>query len=99
MPEGCRKVNFMIEAEHAKTVDRLLDPVIESLTPEAARKLVSLRADARMQKRLDSLADKSTEGLLTAEEREEYESYVHIIDVVSLLQAKARKLLAKLSMS
>lgn len=77
-------------------LDRLLDPVTESLTPEAARQLVELRADPRFQKRLDTLADKCTEGQLSPDEREEYETYVRAIHVVAILQAKARKLLANL---
>ncbi len=41
-----------------------------------ARKLVELRASPADQARIDELADKCNEGLLRAEEREEYERYV-----------------------
>ena len=34
--------------------------------------------------------DKCTEGLLTEPERSEYESYVRALDVIAILQAKAR---------
>ena len=84
----------MTETKLGRLVDSLLEPVVQSLTPRAARKLVSLRADENLQERIDALADKSTEGTLTPEEREEYESYVHAIHVVSILQAKARRMLA-----
>jgi hypothetical protein len=76
-------------------LDRLLDPVTRCLTPEVARELVALRADAQFQERLDSLADKCTEGELSADEREEYATYVHAIHFIAILQAKARKLLAR----
>ena len=56
--------------------------------------MVALRADPQFQERLDVLADRCTEGLLTPEEREEYETYVRAIHIIAILQAKARKLLA-----
>jgi hypothetical protein len=74
-------------------LDRLLAPFGDCLTPEVAEKLVHLRADPEVQARVDELADKCTEGALTDEERAEYESYVHTIDVLAVLQAKARRLL------
>jgi hypothetical protein len=76
-------------------LDRLLDPVTRCLTPEAARQLVALRADPPFQERLDTLADKCTEGQLSPDERVEYETYVQAIHLIAILQAKARKLLAR----
>jgi hypothetical protein len=75
-------------------LDRLLDPVTDCLTPDAARQLVALRADPQFQERLDTLADKCTEGQLSPDEREEYETYVRAVHLIAILQAKARKLLA-----
>jgi hypothetical protein len=75
-------------------LDRLLDPVTRCLTPEVARELVALRADPQFQERLDTLADKCTEGELSPDEREEYETYVRAIHIIAILQAKALKLLA-----
>ena len=71
-------------------LDRFLDPVGECLTPEVARRLVELRADAVTQARIDELADKCNEGELSQEEHEEYRTYVAAIDFVTILQAKAR---------
>jgi hypothetical protein len=85
----------MNHAEHATAnfLDRLLEPFGDCLTPEVAEKLANLRADSVVQARLEELADKSTEGELSEDERAEYESYVHAIDVLAVLQAKARRLL------
>jgi hypothetical protein len=80
-------------ATTTQTLDRLLEPVTRCLTPDALSQLVSLRADDELQERLDLLADKNTEGLLTEAERDEYETYVRAISVVSILQAQARNLL------
>jgi hypothetical protein len=76
-------------------LSRFLDPVMSLLTPEVARRIVGFRADATTQARLDELAEKSNEGLLTAEERTEYEGYVRAIDLITVLQLKARSLLEK----
>jgi hypothetical protein len=81
------------------TLDRLLDPVSRCLTPEVARRLVELRADPQLQKRIDTLADKCTEGQLTPEESEEYETYIRVSRFIAILQAKARKQLAQHSSS
>ena len=74
-------------------LDRLLDPVARCLTPEVARQLVALRADPQFQERLDTLANKCTEGQLSPDEREEYKTYIQAINIIGILQAKARKLL------
>ena len=76
-------------------LDRLLEPLAASLSPDVAVKVADLRADEAMQSRIDYLADRSNEGLLTPEEREEYAGYLHAIDVIAVLQAKARSLLRK----
>lgn len=76
-------------------LDRLLEPFAGCLSPDVAAKVAALRADDTMQDRIDYLAQRSNEGLLTAEEREEYSGYLHAIDVVAVLQAKARALLRK----
>jgi len=75
------------------TLDRLLDPVSRCLTPEAARALVNLRADPSVQARLDELADKNTENRLTPEEREQYDLYLSVISIITVLQSKARMIL------
>jgi hypothetical protein len=75
-------------------LDRLLDPFAKCLTAEVARQFVELRPDAQTQGRIDELAAKANEGTLSPAERIEYERYVEAIDVVSILQAKARKVLA-----
>jgi hypothetical protein len=74
-------------------LDKMLEPVSRCFTPEVARRLVELRADSDLQARMDKLADKSTEGALTQQERSEYETYVRAGNLISILQAKARKFL------
>ena len=75
-------------------LDEVLEPVARCFTPEVARQIAALRAASTLQVRLDELAGKANEGELTEEERAQYEAYVEAIDVISILQAKARKILA-----
>ena len=57
---------------------------------ESAQQVADLRADSRLQARLDELADKSTDGTLTEDERSEYDTYVRALDFIAVLQSKAR---------
>ena len=70
--------------------DCILDAVTECFTPQVARRLAELRADPKTQSRLDLLARKANEGQLTPEEEIEYKQSVDAIDVLAILQAKAR---------
>ena len=85
-----------VTAMSTKTVilDKVLDQV---LTEEFARHLLAFRADRSMQSRIDELGDKCTEGTLTSKEREEYEGYVSAFNLVSLLQAKAQRILSQVA--
>lgn len=74
----------------ASVLDQLLDPVSRCFSPEGARALLEVRADATAQVRVAELAEKCNEGRLTAEERREYETYVHVGNLIAILQAKAR---------
>jgi hypothetical protein len=73
-------------------LDRMLDSFGRILTPDAAERLVRFRFDRKTRARIDRLARKCNEGTLTEAERSDYESAVHAIDFIALLQAKARSL-------
>ncbi len=76
-------------------LDRLLEPFADCLTPEVAARIAGMRADEEVQERIDYLADRANEGLLNSAEKDEYEGYLHAIDVIAVLQAKARSMLRK----
>ncbi len=79
-------------SEH-RILDRMLDPVGRCLTPAVASRIASLRADPRTQHRLDELAEKNAEGRLSPRDEAEYDAYVEALDMIAILQAKARKIL------
>ena len=84
----------MKTANTTLALDRLVGPFGDCLTPEAARRLLALKADAKLQARVAYLAARNSEGLLTPEERAEYGNYVNFGTFVAILNSKARQLLA-----
>jgi hypothetical protein len=84
----------MKSAKNAPDLDRLLAPLGECLTPESARRLLALKADATLQARVDYLADRHNQGLVTPNEQAEYGKYVFYGTFVAILKSKARQLLA-----
>ena len=74
---------------------RVIAPLGHCLTPGAAKKILSLRADRTSRRRIASLAAKCNAGELTPEERAEYGLLVEVGDQIALLQAKARRYLSR----
>ncbi len=62
-----------------------------------ASRLVALRADSETQQRLDELAEKANEGQLSKEEERDYDDMLAAIDLITVLQIKARFTLQKAS--
>ncbi|MEQ8849033.1 hypothetical protein [Botrimarina sp.] len=79
----------------ASLLDRVFDPLADALTPEAAARIVQMRADDAVQNRIDHLAEKCNEGLLSEEEQREYDAYIQAIDLISIVQSKARQVLKR----
>lgn len=71
----------------------MVDPIGRAFTHEAAEEILRVRADEETQRRIDELADKCNEGLLSEEERSEYQDYIVWFNFLTLLQAKARTFL------
>ena len=78
----------------ASLLERMVDPISRALTPQAAEEIVNLRADAETQRRIDELADKCNEGLLSNEEQAEYQDYIALFNVLTVLQTRARGILS-----
>jgi hypothetical protein len=63
------------------------------LNVESARALLAWPANARVQARVDELADRCNQGMMTNEERSEYDALVWADQFVGILQAIARHFL------
>ena len=79
-----------ITATNGHILQRILEPVSSALNDEAARKLIGVKADRKVQARVATLARKCNQGELTTVERQEYETYILAGEFVAVLQAKAR---------
>jgi hypothetical protein len=77
------------------SLDKFLDPVNGWLTPQVAQRIVDWRPDESLRERIEELGRKANEGTLSPEEDAEYRDYIDEGDVIALLQAKARKMLAR----
>ena len=79
----------------ANYLDLFLDPVTDAFTPELAEAVVNIRADAQTQARIERLREKANDGTLTPEEEADYREFVEAVDIISIIQSKARKFLVK----
>jgi len=78
-------------------LDRMLQPVTDAMIAEFANKLIALRADDELLSHIEQLRGKANDGTMTAEEEAKYREFVEAVDVISILQAKARRVLVKSS--
>ena len=76
-------------------LDRLLDPLTDVFTREVASAVLELRADSELQVRIAELRRKANEGTLTPAEDAEYKDFVEAVDLISIIQTKARRFLEK----
>jgi hypothetical protein len=83
----------MKPAKPMLVVERLVAPLGECLTTESARRLLALRPDPELERRVDEMATRHTEGRLTPSEEAEYGRYVSYATFIAILKSKARQLL------
>ncbi|MGO9467317.1 MAG: hypothetical protein ACLQVF_24520 [Isosphaeraceae bacterium] len=72
-------------------MDKMLDQLSDCLNAEAAQRVVGLRIDPEIQTRVEVLADKANEGLLSEEERDEYKTFIEMADLIAILKLKAQR--------
>ena len=82
----------VITTPESAAFDRGVRPVLRIVLPDKTEAVLNYRADPELQRRIDDLAAKSTEGKLTEEERAEYEGYVRANKFVAILQRQARQM-------
>jgi hypothetical protein len=67
----------------------MLDALSRCLDSESAQRVVELTVDPIVRARIDLLAERANEGLLTSEERSEYEACINADDFIAILKMKA----------
>jgi hypothetical protein len=82
-----------IDARESAILTRAIQPNRRDMSATAARALLRIQLHAHDRERLHELLGKNQDDTLTAEERSELDSYLHIGLLIDLLQAKARAVL------
>ena len=72
-------------------LDGLLDPLSRCLDAESAQRVVEFRVDPAVQARIDTLAERANDGVLSEEERAEYDAFINAADFISILKLKIRR--------
>jgi hypothetical protein len=90
-------IGYNLKMATTSYLDRFLEPVADAMTPEFARVIADLRADDKLQAEVDILRQKANDGTLTPEEDAAYKDFVEAVDVISILQSKARRVLDRRS--
>ncbi len=90
----CHQANLCYDRfmETLSALDQFLDPAVGWLTAESARKLANWKVSGDLRERIEQLGHKANLGKLTEEEDAEYRAYLDDAEVISLLQAKTRRL-------
>lgn len=83
--------------ETTTIISEALRPITDSLTGDVAKQFAELKLTGPVQDRVDVLASKCNEGELTEQEKSEYESLVKVGNILAVLKAKARKIVAEQS--
>ena len=87
----------MIQRSDSEILSRLLELEGARLSPEKAQMVLSVALTPEDHERLEELGEKANEGVLTEAEREQYDAYkVRVIDLLAILQSRARMTLKKL---
>ena len=81
----------------ASILARLLEGQLLDLSPGAAEYLLSIRFPDDDVARMNELSDKAQQGALLPHEQTELHSYIHVGNLLALMQSKARRRLAFLA--
>ena len=76
-------------------LEALLERFAHCLDDQSAQRIAELHMDDSVQRRVDELAEKANEGLLTADEHSEYEILISAADVISIVKLKAQRRLRR----
>ena len=73
----------------------ILGSVAQCLTPDVAKRILSIELEAGVQARVRELAEKANEGLLDTVERSEYEALIEDADLLGIFKSLARQALSR----
>jgi len=74
---------------------RLMQAQSDALSPQVAEYLLSIEFAESDRQQLRRLAERSEAGILTEAEQVEFDSYLHVGNLLAVLQSKARTALRR----
>lgn len=81
----------MADLNGTALLDGVFEPLSRCLDSQSAQRLSEFQVDPEIQARIDILAERANEGVLSVEERAEYEAFINAADFISILKIKARQ--------
>jgi hypothetical protein len=72
-------------------LDQLLDPFAQCLDAESARRVIEFGISPAVQERVSELAERANSGVLSDDERADYETLVNAADFIAILKLKAQR--------
>jgi hypothetical protein len=85
--------SFAIPNSEASILSRLLDLHVVNLTPAAAEFLLTIRFPQADIARMNHLSQLAQQGVLSGDQQVELDSYIHVSNLLALMQSRARQLL------
>jgi len=85
-----RAQTMAAESSGTAILSRVFEAHASSFTPEAARSILQLKFDRIDIDRMNILAEKNRQGVLTEAEQQELQSYLLVGHLLDLLHSKAR---------
>ncbi len=79
----------------ASGMDSLLDPFSLCLNAESARRVIDFRIDPPVEARIEILGERANDGILTPDEKSEYEALINAADFIAILKLKAQRRLSQ----
>ena len=81
----------MSDASSVDLLNDLLDPLSRCLDADSARRVAECRVGPAVKERIQVLADKANDGLLSEDERADYEAIINTAEIISILKLKAQR--------
>jgi hypothetical protein len=72
-------------------LDQLLDPFTQCLDAESARRVIEFGIAPAVQQRVSVLAERANDGVLTEDERIDYEALINAADFIAIIKLKAQR--------
>ena len=80
-------------------LDQILDPFTQCLDAASAQRVVEFGLAPAVQQRVDALAERANEGVLTEDERADYEALINAADFIAILKLKVQRRLTSTAQS